>query len=178
MNKTKFYHLSCCWQKDKIDFNRYYATVQDYSNYWEAQIRAEEKKELGGGIPPERLMQLRNECIFDAVRRKYYDDKPSRMRCIFLFDEDLSYQKYAKNIKMHTYENLNLLEVEVVDPHYLLRTDMRFLNRKTQVFNEIVDIAHAYWKGTEDIHINTEVLYEGYYRILKFVELNWDKGKL
>lgn len=167
----EYYHFTA-WKEIEIKkvIKKELETMQVYNNYWEQQLRAEIKTAIPDSLKYKNLLQLRKECIFEIIRETEFPHCPSRKRCIFMFDKKIDPQVYAKTLNI-TRGSRNLISIEVLDPQpKILLVDMRILNNAGFSYESITDIARLYWKGVDNIHQNTETLYEGKYRIIEFIK--------
>lgn len=116
--------------------------------------------------------ELLKEYIFEEVRVNYYPNLPSRKRCMFLFDPETNINEYAALLNFDM-EKYNLVEIETAEENSkMLRVNMDLLNCNLKYYNEIIAMAHEYWKGTSEISLNTEILFEGEFKILQILHSN------
>jgi len=112
--------------------------------------------------------QVLKEYVFEEVRRTEFPEKPSRKRCMFLFDLDLDPLAYASRFGWDA-EKMALLEVEIGrERGRLHRGHLSALNVSTHRVPAYEDAARAFWgqepaPGDED----SEILYEGAIRITR-----------
>lgn len=167
----KYYHFTG-WNVAEIKkvINKEFETKQICNNYWEQQLSAEIKDAIPDLLKFKNLLQLRKECVFEGIRETEFSHCPSRKRCIFLFHKEIDPRIYAKVLNVSK-GSRNLIVIEVIDPQpRILRVDMRLLDNAGFSIKSIANTAIEYWKGTDKIHHNTETLYEGKYRIVKFIK--------
>ena len=169
----EYYHFTNWAESDiKKILNKELKTPSVFSYYWLNQLRAgllNNTITLGDLQLQKDLLQLRKECIFELLRADEYPDRPSRLKCMFLFDKSLSPDKYRDILKIRKADRQLVVVETVDDPPKLLQVDMALLNKWMITLETIIDVAREYWKGTEMIHSNTEILYEGRYMVKEFI---------
>jgi len=190
----EFLHFAM-WDLSKININEQYCTDWELSHYWRGKLKgdwASLKEDTLSKLPnivineiplrelSKRLIyssELLKEYIFEEVRVNKYTELPSRKRCMFLFDSQIDYKDYAKVLNF-SLEKYNLIEIEAVkDMSKLLRVDMSLLNCNTNLYDEIVSKAEEYWSGADKIDLNTEILFEGKFKIKRVILQNVNNGR-
>ncbi len=115
--------------------------------------------------------ELLKEYIFDEVRYLNYPNKPTRKRCIFLFDTSISPVEYGKKIGFDI-AKYNLIKIQPISPiHDLHRANYSLLNINFSDYEGIKNNAGLYWGSSiqADNDISSEVLYEGTYTITEIL---------
>lgn len=184
------------WDLSKININEQYGTDRKLSDYWRRMLKGDwvsvELEDRLSKLPPNIVINeplrelskqliyssgLLKEYIFEEVRVNKYNELPSRKRCMFLFDSQIDYKDYAKVINF-SLEEYNLIEIEVLkDMSKLLRVDMSLLNCNINLYDEIVSKAEEYWSGADKIDLNTEILFEGNFKIKRVILQNVNNGR-
>lgn len=189
-----FYHFSSSWSKDKIELNKEYNTPSNGSNYWKGKLEGSSNdKQLNNLLKSietiftekyRRLIDLFNsikpilqhekyasellkEYIFEEVRERVFTSLPSRKRCMFLYKPipNFNYKEYAQNMGFDI-SKYNLYEIELVDNnHKIHKAEMSLLNCNLSNHDELVKRAKKYWQGTEKYGLDTEILFEGSFKI-------------
>ena len=89
---------------------------------------------------------------------------------MFLFDLNLDYEKYAQRLNF-CLDQYSLIEIETIDNESkLLRTDLSLLDCDTEMYDEIVVKAKKYWEGVNEPELNTEILFEGKFKITEIIK--------
>ena len=170
--------------------NNFYSTPQDCSHYWRQKLELQWVKEalrplirnvpniLIDGVNLEALLnegssylkyysELLKEYIFEEERAINFPDRPTRKKCMFLFDIGISPDEYAKKINFPL-GKYRLLEIETLDEgSKLFRAKTSLLNCNLMQYSGMKLKAQEYWKGTDEINLDTEILFEGNYKIVK-----------
>src|SRR5262249_47426916 len=107
------------------------------------------------------------EILFEEVRQAEYPDRPTRKRCIFLFDPQ-DPMVYATRMKF------SLLEVAVGESEPwagapLHRPDAGPLDCTARTRSEQQECARQYWRGDMTSGAVPEILLEGPFRITRMV---------
>jgi hypothetical protein len=183
------------WQPDKIDFEQTYSASWDESFYWKnKQINTDDSKEVAEGIirgievilkkidttvdlsfVAEELKKSRyysellKEYIFEDVRINEFPDKPSRKKSMFLSPNEIDVIEYAKGLGYKT-ETKFFYEIELIEKLNIHFADLSFLNCTTSSHEQKVDNARRYWEGTEKRDFNTEILFQGQFKILRTIK--------
>ncbi|MCW3102429.1 MAG: hypothetical protein JWO09_869 [Bacteroidetes bacterium] len=113
--------------------------------------------------------ELLKEFIFEDIRASEFPNLPSRKKCMFLIPFEVNAMAYAENMK-YPLDNKTLLELELQDPYSLHYADLTLLNCNSMPHPQKVEAARRYWQGTEERGLNTEVLFEGRFKIAKVIE--------
>ncbi len=193
----KFLHFTN-WDASKIDINKEYYTYWEVSKYWRQKLEGNWVNLSDGvlyelpnividGINLRELSkylkhliytsELLKEYIFEEVRVNKFSGLPSRKRCMFLFDPEIDYKEYAKVLEF-SLQKYNLIEIEVSEvKSKLSRADMSLLNCNPSLYDEIVSKAEEYWKGTGKTGLNTEILFEGEFKIKRIILQNLNHNK-
>lgn len=110
--------------------------------------------------------ELLKEYVFEEVRAAEFDQAPSRKSCLFCFDTAIDPAEYFRAMKISTQDRL-LLEIEPVPSQFSsVRASLSLLNCNTSTVLEMKEKARAYWKGTDQLSMDSEVLLTGAFRIL------------
>ena len=105
--------------------------------------------------------EVLKEYVFEDVRSSEFAGRPSRRRCMFLFDAVLDPNLYATTLQLRAE---NLFEVEVLSGalHRARYTDLACNLSKVA---EIEERARSYWKHRPEPALETEILFEGQCRM-------------
>ncbi|UMZ72965.1 hypothetical protein [Natranaerofaba carboxydovora] len=92
---------------------------------------------------------------------------------MFLFNTDVDYKKYVENMGFDL-TNRNLLKIEVLNnKSNLFYGDMSLLNCNSKRYYGMVETARKYWEGAKENNINTEVLFEGEFKVKEILLENF-----
>jgi hypothetical protein len=183
------------WPVSNIDTNTIYCTNWNLSNYWAQKLKGDwlnfveylpfdlpnifigeaNLKEMVSFISKHLVYSstLLKEYIFEEVRVNKYPELPSRKKCMFLFDLEIDYQQYSKVLKF-ILEKYNLIVIEPLKGESkFLRVDMNLLNCNLYLYDDIVANAEKYWMGTDKVYLNTEILFEGKFKIKRIILHNF-----
>lgn len=184
------------WSVGTIDINKVYGTNWNLSNYWTKRLKGDwlnyveypqfnlpnifigevNLKEIMSSISKHLMYSstLLKEYVFEEIRVNKNPKLPSRKNCMFLFDTEIDYQEYCKVLKFDI-EKYNLIAIELLlnDTAKFLRVDMNLLNCNLHRYDEIVAHAEKYWEGTNEVGLNTEILFEGKFKIKRIILRNF-----
>lgn len=117
--------------------------------------------------------ELLKEYIFEEIRQKEFSGCPSRKKCMFCFDKNIDYKKYANQLGFDL-NNYNLFEIEILEEKSTVHTgNMDLLNCNSQKYNEIATQARTYWKGYERNNLNSEIIFEGCFKVTDVIIENF-----
>ena len=175
------------WDIAEINLDKSHYTEWDKSYYWRQKLKGHWLKSIDDKLrrmfrnilDKEDVVQLGKhykystellkEYIFEEVRANFYPNIPSRKKCMFLFDPEINISKYVALMNFNI-EKYNLVEIETAEENSkILRVNMDLLNCNLKYYDEIIAIAHEYWKGASEISLNTEILFEGEFKILQIL---------
>lgn len=112
-------------------------------------------------------MNIIRELTFEAIRREFYPELPSRHNCIWLtLDDKLSVQ-FWKNLVHGSNKRIFRVETEGI----IHRAAHKWLIGGTIPLNEINSMAHKYWRGEDSGSIEDEILFVGKVIILDEVNM-------
>jgi hypothetical protein len=130
-------------------------------------------KEMTGGLFSELIPHgkyasgLFKEYVFEEVRAEHFSELPSRKRCMFLFEDNMNPDTYLQSMGFEL--NIgNLIEVHPIGDHKVIRCKISLLNCDMKKYDELVEVAHEYWSGTEEQSEDVEVLFEGNFSIVPY----------
>ena len=178
------------WNPDEIDFEKIYETNWAISNYWinklndRNQVRGEMDEAIAGlqtilkvtgqsfdlsffkneMQAAKYYSELLKEYIFEEVRLNEFSDKPSRKNCMFLVPFEIDILEYGKKMNFDL-TNKTMIEIETMEDAKIHFADITLLNCNNLIHDEKVEKAKEYWKGTELINLNTEILFRGHFKI-------------
>ncbi|MBD1223300.1 DUF2441 domain-containing protein [Virgibacillus halodenitrificans] len=110
--------------------------------------------------------QYLREMIFEKVREEHYPMKPSRVNSIYLF-EDLEYAKLFAEKTNRKY----IYSVTIESSGRMLHADMGWMDESNRrSYEEVVEIAHKYYKQEQSENYFEEVLFEGLVTIHEVME--------
>lgn len=112
--------------------------------------------------------ELLKEYIFEDVRINYYPQRPSRKNCMFLVPYSVDIITYSKNIELDL-NNRTIIEIETMNSKKLHYANLSHLNCNSFKHTDKIEAAIQYWIGTDEVNINTEVLYTGSFKIKSIV---------
>jgi hypothetical protein len=105
-------------------------------------------------------MNIIRELAFEAIRKEFYPELPSRQRCIWLTPNDeLSLQFWKNKVSGKIFR----VETEGV----IHRAPEKWMIMGTIPLNEINSLAHNYWKGNDAGGFEDEILFEGKLKIVE-----------
>ena len=109
--------------------------------------------------------ELFKEFIFEQIRTKTFPELPSRLRCMYLFPGECAPDEYATNIGFKL-DQLNLIQIFPVEGQHKLHVgDLKLLNCNMNKYDKICEYAQQYWAGSSERNINTEILFEGKFKV-------------
>ena len=95
--------------------------------------------------------RLASELIFETVRLKEFPNRPSRLECAYVWDDEAEARK-----SMHESPGTRLEEVEIIDPDALrFRADFFLVSafarfrQPTHFLPSTREVARKYWAGKE-----------------------------
>jgi hypothetical protein len=102
--------------------------------------------------------ELAKELVFEDVRRTEFAERPSRRSCMFLLDESVDPESYAKAM-WGSMGTRALYRVELVSGR-VHRGTLSALNCNMKLHPDIVQNARSFWTHAEP-SLDTEILFEG-----------------
>ncbi|HET7657830.1 MAG TPA: DUF2441 domain-containing protein [Bacillales bacterium] len=107
--------------------------------------------------------QYLKEMIFEDYRRAHFPEAPSRLNCIYLFDNLGTANIFKKN-----YNKSYLYAVEISQGARLSKVDMKWMDLANRMpIHELLKIAHAYFNGDFTNNKIWEIICDGEIRITK-----------
>ncbi|MHA1942226.1 MAG: DUF2441 domain-containing protein [Candidatus Hodarchaeales archaeon] len=169
-NKLKKDYAKLCFNqnKDQIGIPKIFENIKMASGISLRDQIIKEIEEIY--VQGKYTSELLKEYIFEEVRINSFPRLPSRKRCIFLFDKELDIVSYANRLEFDM-SNYSLLEIEAVEPiGKIFRANMQLLDVNSGDYGDFKKNAEEYWACCSQIDINSEVLFEGNYRIKEIVK--------
>lgn len=108
-------------------------------------------------------LRVIRELTFEAIRKEFYPEVPSRHKCIWLIPDDKQSFDFWKNILSN--ENQRMFKVAVDSKIH--RAAQKWLVGGTIPLSEIYTKAHKYWLGEDSGSFKDEVLFIGNVTILE-----------
>lgn len=190
---VRFRHITN-WEKGSIVIGKTYGTNFTESNYWNYKLKADYGsvnplseiislldpvlKVLGKNIdltPISKEVQRTRyyaetlkEYIFEDIRSREFNGKPSRRKCMFLIPHEVDIDLYGKRLGFDLSQK-SIVEIEVSDPSKIHCADLQSLDCNSLSHEEKEDLARKYWVGVNTMDLNTEVLYEGEFAVTKIL---------
>ncbi|MBA7596195.1 hypothetical protein ES703_03164 [subsurface metagenome] len=185
----QFLHFTA-WNTNTLKINTEYSTACDVSNYWQQKIQGNFLANCDQAllnIPDVNVygldlklvlrnwkysIELLKEYIFEEVRAVHFPSLPSRKKCMFLFDKSIDYEDYADKINF-SLDKYALIEIEPIEnKSKSIRAKLSLLDCNGLPYDVIFEKAKEYWKGTEEINTDTEILLEGNFIITDIIRRN------
>ena len=123
------------------------------------------------GLPAEKRTsreseQTVKELVFDLVRVGQYGHLPSRLRCLFAWEDDAAART---GVRLHGLTGTNVYELELLQAagDTLHRADSCWLNCNAASAHEICHNAHRYWRAEMSANPVVEILYWGPARVVR-----------
>jgi len=108
-------------------------------------------------------MRIIRELTFEAIRKEFYPELPSRHNCIWLCPDD----KRALQFWMNLVHGSNKKIFRVKTDGIVHRTTNKWLITGTIPLNEINSLAHNYWRGKGTGGFEDEILFVGKLKIIE-----------
>ena len=108
------------------------------------------------------------ELAMEYCRKQYYPKLPSRLKCMFLCEDEEGARKYLSTAKIKISAAPKVIKVKLNGK--LFKTSNKF-NRRDLTFDGFVKNAHNYWAGV-DKNTNddsVEFLFEGWAEIVEII---------
>lgn len=182
------------WLPENIDFGKTYSTNWKESNYWinKKNNEKDSEKVINGIITNISTMlkicghelnlselssellktkyysELLKEYIFEEVRINEFSDKPSRKNSMFLAPNEIDIFDYAKRLG-YDLKTKYFYEIELHENKKIHFADLTLLNCNTFSHAQKVENAKQYWEGVKKPDYNTEILFEGQFKIIKAI---------
>jgi hypothetical protein len=141
-----------------------FTTPPNASWYWKGSLASRAK--FGAALPGDvgeillhskYAAQALKEYVFDEIRAMEFSSRPSRRRCMFLFDATLDADAYAATMGLLQH---HLFEVEL-SAGTVHRAPLSELACNLSLVPELEERARAYWRHVEAPSMDTEILFEG-----------------
>jgi hypothetical protein len=114
--------------------------------------------------------EMLKEYVFEDIRQNKFNGNPSRKTCLFCFDTTLDPKEYVEKMGIAVNERF-LLEIEAIASKSIyLRTRPSKLNCNLSVIEDIEKRAVEYWRGSDVVDFDTEILLNGEFKIIKLIE--------
>ncbi len=176
------------WNKSDLKIGNTYCTPNGLSNYWKNKLN---KTAFIGfdeklspilnifnriGMPADLNDSFKNilieikyksellkEIIFEEHRKEFYEDRPSRNKCMFCFPDAYNPDtiRVLFNLSIELRPTIIKLEAVANKSKFFL-TDAKYLNCNTSDYHGMIEHADIYWKGNENPDM-PEILFEGEY---------------
>lgn len=122
-------------------------------------------------IKKKKESNLEREIIFERVRRDYYNEKPSRMRCAFACSSEAIALTWKSDLSLGDATYVQLVELEAIgDVNFAECDDQYLYTNESMDSSEIEKMAHKYWSGKGNNR--KELLLEGRFGITKIIKHN------
>lgn len=185
----KYLHFTG-WNTNTLYISAEYSTNWDVSNYWQQKIQgnflANCDQELSNipdvdvcGLDIKLVLrnwkysiELLKEYIFEEVRGLHFPSLPTRKRCMFCFHKSIDYRDYANKINF-SLDKYALIEIEPIEEQSRsIMAKLSLLDCNGSPYDVIFEKAKEYWKGTQEINLDTEILLEGKFIITDILKRN------
>lgn len=188
----RFYHFTS-WLPGNLILDFVYETNWEQSHYWgqKAQLFAAIERDstfeqmattirnlpfkvpdveqtTQNAILQKRQLELTKEFQFEQVRQIEFPNKPSRMRCMFLLPSTVDPRAYLRGMGFQE-AGKTILEIETADDANLHLATFSLLNCNTLPPDGQIEQARQYWSESDTIPEETEVLFEGKFKIVKIL---------
>ena len=108
-------------------------------------------------------MRIIRELTFEAIRKEFYPELPSRHNCIWLIPDDKQSLEFWKNLVHGNNKRIFRVETDGI----IHRAAQKWLMTGTIPLNEINSLAHNYWKGNDAGGLEDEILFIGKLKIIE-----------
>jgi hypothetical protein len=108
-------------------------------------------------------MRIIRELTFEAIRKEFYPELPSRHNCIWLAPDNNQSLQFWKNSVYGSKKRIFRVEAEGI----IHRAANKWLVTGTKPLNEINSMAHNYWKGNDTGGFEDEILFVGKLKIIE-----------
>lgn len=108
-------------------------------------------------------MRIIREITFEAIRKEFYPELPSRHNCIWLVPDDRLSLKFWNNLVHGSNKRIFRVETEGI----IHRAANKWLIVGTIPLNEVNSMAHNYWKGIDAGELEDEILFIGKLKIVE-----------
>ena len=108
-------------------------------------------------------MRIIRELTFEAIRKEFYPELPSRHNCIWLIPDDKQSLQFWKNLVHGNNKRIFRVETDGI----IHRAANKWLITGTIPLNEINSLAHNYWKGIDAGGLEDEILFIGKLKIIE-----------
>jgi hypothetical protein len=115
----------------------------------------------------ERRARMVQEILFEQVRADEFPHQPSRSRCMYMFDTSIDPGEYRDQVKLGN--RAQLCEIEIIDGT-LHHAPLDALDCVYGGYRDIITAATYYWHHSEDPGVNSEVLFIGSFRVVRFLD--------
>ncbi|TXJ28090.1 MAG: DUF2441 domain-containing protein [Chitinophagaceae bacterium] len=110
-----------------------------------------------------QTMRIIRELTFEAIRKEFYPELPSRHNCVWLVPDDKQSLEFWKHGVYGSHKRLFKVEAEGITH----RAAQKWLTTGMMPLNEINSLAHNYWKGNDAGGIEDEILFTGKLKIIE-----------
>jgi hypothetical protein len=108
-------------------------------------------------------MRIIRELTYEAIRKEFYSELPSRHKCIWLCPDDKQSLQFWKNLVHASNKRIFRVETEGI----IHRAANKWLITGTIPLNEINSMEHNYWKGNDAGGLEDEILFVGKLKIIE-----------
>ena len=108
-------------------------------------------------------MKIIRELAFEAIRKEFYPELPSREKCIWLIPDNEQSFVFWKNVLNNNSQRIFKLAVD----GKIHKAAQKWLVGGTFALNETNSMAHKYWNGGDSGSIEDEILFVGKIKILE-----------
>ena len=108
-------------------------------------------------------IRIIRELTFEAIRKEFYPELPSRHNCIWLMPDDKLSLEFWKKLVHGSSKRIFRVQTEGI----IHRAANKWLVTGTIPLNEINAVAHNYWKGNDAGGFEDEILFTGKLKIIE-----------
>jgi ribosomal protein S21 len=183
----RFFHFTS-WDLNQFEVGAALSTYWEVSNYWSQKTRnnsvTDNAEIMNGSLPNINVFgfdlkkvlrdykiksELLKEMIFEEVRLERYYTAPSRKKCMFIFNEEVNYEEYAKLLGFKV-DNYSVIEIEPIQGEFShLKVDYSWLDCNLLTYDEIREFAIKYWTGEIRDSNKCETLFTGRFRLNRVI---------
>ncbi len=112
-------------------------------------------------------LKICRELSFEAIRREFYPELPSRLRCIWLIPDNNASLEFWRNVLPNGHQRIFKVAIPESRAVKIHRAAQKWLIGGTFSLKRWNELAHSYWKGEDSGAGDDEVLFEGKFKIIE-----------
>lgn len=102
--------------------------------------------EAGKRLNSDSLSQLKKEALFESLRKKEYPSRPSRMDCVYLFEDRKFTTLHIESKRFENDKKIFTYEIEILSGEPFI-ADAELLDCKGKDAGGVLGDADKYWRG-------------------------------